>query len=79
MNDAARTIALIATFAALVTIHVSIAFGLAARRSPLLGAAALMLPPLAPYLALRGAMRGRGIAWLAAAAAYAASLAAAIS
>ncbi|HEY4122860.1 MAG TPA: hypothetical protein VGM56_33580 [Byssovorax sp.] len=79
MSDAARTLALVATFATLAAIHVSITFGLCARRAPLLGAAALLIPPLAPYLALRGAMRGRAIAWLCAAAAYAASLVAAMS
>ena len=53
-----------------VTAHVAIAAGLLARAPRWRAAAALALPPLAPYWALRERMRVRAGAWIASVAVY---------
>ena len=79
MNSEARNIALTATlvlaFAGLVTLNVAIVFGLARKRHGIQALAALLLPPLAPFLAFAGGMRLRAIGWVGLAAAYGTSLA----
>lgn len=69
-HDMALTVGLVSAFAALVTIHVATLFGLAQRRRLGEAAGAFLFPPLAPYWALTGGMRARGVAWLASAALY---------
>jgi hypothetical protein len=70
MKDAVLVGVLNLAFATLVTVHVAIAFGLA-RQSPRWRALlALIVPPLAPYWALRLGMVTRGIIWVAAVVVY---------
>jgi hypothetical protein len=57
--------------AVLLGAHVSLAFGLARRRSRMAAVTALVVAPLAPFWGWSGGMRRRTIAWLAAAFAYA--------
>ncbi|MEO5730378.1 MAG: hypothetical protein ABI134_05975 [Byssovorax sp.] len=73
-RDAAFTIGLVVTFAALVTIHVVTLFGLARRRHFTAALGSLVLPPLAPYCAFTRGMHARAIAWVASAALYAVAL-----
>jgi len=68
---------LVGSFAALITVHLALAAGLVRRRPHWQGAAALVLPPLAPYWGFRVGMRRRAIAWVAALCVYAVSLLAA--
>jgi hypothetical protein len=69
-RDAVLLAVLLIAFAALVTAHVMLAFGLA-RRSPRWHAAvAFVLVPLAPWWGWRSGMRGRGAVWVVAALAY---------
>ena len=70
-NDTTLTLALVAAFALLVTLHVAICYGLLRRRHVAQGLGALVVPPLAPYLAFTRGMRGLAIAWIAGAALYA--------
>ena len=70
-RDAALTIGLAITFAAVVTAHVAILFGLARRRRVAEALGALVVLPLAPYWAFTRGMRARAIAWIASAALYA--------
>jgi hypothetical protein len=74
-RDVAASVGVILAFAALVTAHLAIAAALFMRPRRWRGVAALLLPPLAPYYALQEKMRARGIAWLAALAAYSVLLA----
>ena len=62
--------ALVVAFAALVTMHVAIAAGLASRPPRWRAIAAVVVPPLAPYWAFRDRMPVRAVLWLASAAAY---------
>ena len=73
-GDAALTIGLVCAFAALVTAHVAILFGLTRRRHLTEAFGALILPPLAPYWAFTRDMRAPALAWLASAALYAVAL-----
>jgi hypothetical protein len=70
-RDAALTIALVASFAVLVTVHVVTLFGLARRRHFAAALGSLVIPPLAPYCAFTQGMPARAIAWIASAALYA--------
>jgi hypothetical protein len=66
--------ALLLAFAGIVTVHVAILAGLAVRKPRWRAAAALAVPPLAPYWAW-SVMRRRAIAWLGLAIAYGIALA----
>lgn len=68
------TVAVVVTFAVMVTVHVATVFGLLRRRRVGAALAALVLPPLAPWLAGRWGMRGRAIAWLVTAPLYVVAL-----
>ncbi|HEY8040036.1 MAG TPA: hypothetical protein VIF15_09595 [Polyangiaceae bacterium] len=61
----------ILSFATLVTAHVTLAVGLAARRPRWRALAALVVAPLAPYWGHREQMHARTAAWVAGAVAYA--------
>lgn len=71
-RDAALTGALVASFAALITVHVATVFGLARRRHFAAALGTLALPPLAPLFAFTRGMRLRALAWLVTALIYAA-------
>jgi hypothetical protein len=73
-KDATLTVALVAAFALLVTLHVATCYRLLRRHHVAEGLGALVVPPLAPYLAFTRGMRGLAIAWIACAALYAAAL-----
>ena len=73
-KDALELGFVVLAFAALVTVHVALAFGLFAQRPRWHGALALLLPPLAPYWGARQGLRGRTFAWLALALAYVTAL-----
>lgn len=68
------TVAIVVAFAALVTVHVSVVFGLLRRRRVKAALAALFVPPLAPWLSWQHGMRARAIGWCVAAPLYAAVL-----
>jgi hypothetical protein len=74
-RDVALTACLVAAFATLVTVHVTIVAGLLRRGLPGRALLALVVVPLAPVQAMREGMRARGVAWLAALGAYALSFA----
>ncbi|HEY3593220.1 MAG TPA: hypothetical protein VGL13_05080 [Polyangiaceae bacterium] len=71
MRDAIVSAGVVLAFATLITVHVAIAFGLAKQSPRWRGAAALLVPPLAPYWALRLGMMVRGAIWLGAVVVYA--------
>lgn len=58
------TVAVVVTFAMMVTFHVATVYGLLRKRRVRAALAALVVPPLAPWLARRWGMRGRAIGWL---------------
>jgi hypothetical protein len=58
------------SFALLVTVHVALVFGLIAKRPRWWAPIALVVPPLAPYLGFRSALRVRSTLWLVALALY---------
>lgn len=64
------TVAVVLSFAVFITVHVATIFGLFRLRRIKEGFAALLLPPLAPWLAHRFGLRGRAIGWLIAAPIY---------
>jgi hypothetical protein len=74
-RDAVALALLVLAFATLVTAHVTLAAGLAARAPRWHAPVAFVLPPLAPWWGWRTRMRARAVLWLAAAAAYGALLA----
>jgi hypothetical protein len=61
-------------FAALVTTHVRLLFGLLKRPPRLRALWALLVPPLAPFWAYRDELRGWATAWAIALATYALAL-----
>jgi hypothetical protein len=65
MRDVVVLVGLLVAFATLVTVHVAIVFGLAFQEPRWRALVALVVPPLAPYWALRGGMRVRGGIWVA--------------
>lgn len=67
----ALTVAVVVAFAVLVTVHTSAVFGLFRRRHFEAALAAMVVPPLAPWLSWRHGMRGRAIGWCVAAPLYA--------
>lgn len=66
----ALAVVLVVAFAALVTVHVTLAFGLLRRRPRWRGVVALLVAPLAPVWGWRERMRVRGILWFVAAVVY---------
>ncbi len=77
MSDNARTIVTLGVllgFAALATAHVAIVYGLFGARRPGTAVAALLVPPLAPWAAIRDGMSVRAAVWLGAAFVYGVSL-----
>lgn len=74
-RDAVALALLVLAFATLVTVHVALSAGLAARTPRWRGAVALVLPPLAPWWGWRTRMRARTVLWIVAAAIYVALLA----
>jgi hypothetical protein len=64
-------IALACALLAFVAAHVALVVGLAKRTTRLRAAAALVVPPLAPWWGYRAGMRARALAWGASLALYA--------
>ena len=64
MKDALVLGGLLLAFALLMTMHMAIVFGLAQRSPRWRALAALFVPPLAPYWALRGGMMVRASVWI---------------
>jgi hypothetical protein len=64
MKDGILVFGLVFAFAALVTVHVAIVLGLLWRDPRWRALAALFVPPLAPYWALRDGMLVRGVIWI---------------
>jgi hypothetical protein len=64
MKDATVVSGLVLAFATLVTVHVAIVLGLAGRDPRWRALVAFVLPPLAPYWALRDGMFKRGSVWI---------------
>jgi len=62
---------LVLAFATLISAHVAIAYGLLKQSPRWRAALAFLVPPLAPYWALRLGMMVRGTVWVAAVIAYA--------
>jgi hypothetical protein len=71
-SDTLVMIALVVSFAALVTAHVAVVAGLAVREPRWRALVALAVPPLAPFWAIQSQCFVRSAAWVASAAAYAA-------
>lgn len=69
--DAVVLIALVVSFAALVTAHVALAFGLTLARPRWRGPVALLVPPLAPYWGMEAGMKRRAALWVTALVIYA--------
>lgn len=69
-RDEVVSLGLVGAFALLVTAHVTVVAGLAARTPRWRALLALVAPPLAPWWAFRGGMKRRTAAWLAGAIAY---------
>lgn len=74
MKDAILVSGWVLAFATLVTVHVAIVLGLAWRVPRWRALAALFVPPLAPYWALRGGMAVRGAIWIGSVVLYASLL-----
>jgi hypothetical protein len=68
-RDELVTATLVVAFAVLVTAHVTLLVGLAARAPRWHALVALVVPPFAPYWGWRP-LRGRSVAWMAGALAY---------
>jgi len=75
MRDVLLIVGLVGAFAALSTVHVAIVFGLAQKEPRWRAAVAFVVPPLAPYWALRSGMVVRAGIWIASVVVYAATLA----
>jgi hypothetical protein len=74
MKDLVTVGALVTAFALLLTAHVAIVVGLAMRTPRRRALVALVVPPLAPYWALREGMGARGTAWIVGLVLYAAAI-----
>ena len=72
--DLAVYAAIVVSFAALVTAHAALAFGLSRLRPHWRGPVGFVLLPLAPYWGFKAGLRARSILWLLALAAYVAAL-----
>jgi hypothetical protein len=75
----AIVVAVVLSFAVLVTVHVVGSVALGRRHSYWNGAIALLFPPFFPYYAVRSHATGWAVAWCTAAVAYAAALGVALS
>ncbi len=64
MRDALLFGGLVVAFAALCTVHIAIVWSLAMHHPRWRALVALVVPPLAPYWALRGGMVVRGGIWI---------------
>ncbi len=69
-HDELVVLSLILAFAVLVTAHVALVAGLAARAPRWRALVALPVAPLAPYWGARAGMHVRVVAWIASAIAY---------
>lgn len=72
--DSFIAVAIIVSFATLVTAHVALAAGLVARKPWWRGLLALVVVPLAPYWGAREKMRARVVVWAVALVGYTAAL-----
>lgn len=70
MKDLALFVTTVLAFASLLTAHLAIAFALFGRDRRWRAFVALVVPPFAPYWALRERMTFRASAWLAGAIGY---------
>lgn len=71
MRDRLLVALLALGFAALVTSHLSLVFGLAQRSPKARALLAFVIPPLAPYWGMREHMGARAVMWIASAVIYA--------
>jgi hypothetical protein len=71
--DSVVLIALVLSFAALVTAHVALAFGLSLAPPRWRGPVAFVVPPLAPYWGMEAGMKRRAAIWVSALVVYALS------
>jgi hypothetical protein len=62
--DAVVLIALVVSFAVLVTAHVALAFGLTLARPRWRGPVSFVVPPLAPYWGMEAGMKRRAALWV---------------
>jgi len=69
-RDEIVSLGLVGAFALLVTVHVTLVAGLAARPPRWRAFVALIAAPLAPWWGLRTGMKRRAAAWLASAVVY---------
>jgi hypothetical protein len=69
-HDELFLLALLLSFAGLVTAHVALVFGLALRAPRWRAIPALALAPLAPYWGARAGMHARVVLWVTSALAY---------
>jgi hypothetical protein len=74
MKDVVLIVGLVLASATLVTVHVAIVLGLAGRDPRWRALVAFVVPPLAPYWALRGGMVKRGSLWIGSVVLYSALL-----
>lgn len=70
MSDGVVLAGIVTGFAGLVTAHLAILVGLVRRKPRWHALVALLVPPLAPYWALRASMMWRFILWVACALGY---------
>jgi hypothetical protein len=75
VKDVVVVASMILAFALLVTVHVSLVFGLAGKTPRWRALVGLVVPPLAPFWGWRERMRKRAVMWLSCAVLYAVSLA----
>jgi hypothetical protein len=69
-RDEIVSVGLVGGFALLVTVHLTLVAGLAARSPRWRAFVALVAAPLAPWWGMRSGMKGRAAAWLISAVAY---------
>lgn len=69
--DVVVLVALVVSFAALVTAHVALAFGLTLAEPRWRGPVSLFVPPLAPYWGMEAGMKRRSALWVTALVIYA--------
>lgn len=67
--------AIVVSFAAFVTVHAALSFGLAMRPPRYRGPVGLIVLPLAPYWGFRAGLRARSVLWILSGAAYLGALA----
>jgi hypothetical protein len=70
----ALVLVLLGSFAAIVTLHVSMLLRLASCPPRRRALAALLVPPLAPFWTYRNGQRGRALVWMGLVAVYALTL-----